>query len=134
MAARGRGRGRGRGGGAQFLARDDDGNLIFNKKQEGPTPLFPKVERLPDLPTVTKRDEMLVFRRHHLQKAWECSPYYIEKIKTKTEGIVAEIDRYSDRYRTNRRANRVPLNSVLKLTGASFPVELLGQGCTPLFR
>lgn len=41
MAARGRGRGRGRGGGAQFLARDDDGNLIFNKKQEGPTPLFP---------------------------------------------------------------------------------------------
>jgi hypothetical protein len=44
------------------------------------------------------------------------------------EGIVAEIDRYSDRYRINRRANRVPLNSVLKLTGASFPVELLGQG------
>jgi len=44
------------------------------------------------------------------------------------EGIVAEIDRYSDRYRTNKRANRVPLNSVLKLTGASFPVELLGQG------
>jgi hypothetical protein len=44
------------------------------------------------------------------------------------EGIVAEIDRYSDRYRINRRANRVPLNSVLKLTDASFPVELLGQG------
>lgn len=41
---------------------------------------------------------------------------------------MAEIDRYSDRYRTNKRANRVPLNSVLKLTGASFPVELLGQG------
>jgi hypothetical protein len=42
MAARGRGRGRGRGGGgAQFLPRDDDGNVVFNKKQEGPPPLFP---------------------------------------------------------------------------------------------
>ncbi|KAG0504256.1 hypothetical protein M758_12G037200 [Ceratodon purpureus] len=130
MAARGRGRGRGRGGGggAQFLPRDDDGNIVFNKKQEGPPPLFPKIERLPDLPTISKRDEMLVARRHQLQKAWECSPYYIEKAKAKSEGIVAEIERYSDRYRTNKRANRVPLNSVLKLNGASFPVELLGQG------
>lgn len=43
MAARGRGRGRGRGGGpgAQFLPRDDDGNIVFNKKQDGPPPLFP---------------------------------------------------------------------------------------------
>jgi hypothetical protein len=29
MAARGRGRG---GGGVQFLPRDDDGNVVFNKK------------------------------------------------------------------------------------------------------
>jgi hypothetical protein len=43
-----------------------------------------KIERLPDLPTISKRDEMLVARRHHLQKAWECSPYYIEKTKAKT--------------------------------------------------
>lgn len=60
--------------------------------------------------------------------SWDL-PCWFDRQKTGfAEGIVAEIDRYSDRYRTNKRANRVPLNSVLKLTGAAFPVELLGQG------
>lgn len=44
------------------------------------------------------------------------------------EGIAAEIERYSDRYRTDIRANRSPLNSVLKLAPGFFPAELLGQG------
>jgi hypothetical protein len=46
------------------------------------------------------------------------------------EGIAAEIERYSDRYRTDIRANRSPLNSVLKLAPGFFPAELLGQGQT----
>jgi hypothetical protein len=42
MSGRGRGRGRGRGGGGpQFVARDEDGNVVFNKKFEGPPPLYP---------------------------------------------------------------------------------------------
>ena len=38
MSGRGRGRG---GGGPQFVARDEDGNVVFNKKFEGPPPLYP---------------------------------------------------------------------------------------------
>lgn len=42
MSGRRGGRGRGRGGrGPGFVARDEDGNVVMNKKQEGPTPLFP---------------------------------------------------------------------------------------------
>ena len=44
------------------------------------------------------------------------------------EGVAAEIERYSDRYRVNIRANRPALWSVLKLAPAYFPAELLGQG------
>ena len=29
------------GGGPQFVARDEDGNVVFNKKFEGPPPLYP---------------------------------------------------------------------------------------------
>ena len=42
-----------------------------------------KVEQLPDLPTITSRDEMLVKRRRNLELAWNSSPYYIEKTKAK---------------------------------------------------
>jgi hypothetical protein len=93
-----------------------------------------KIQQLPDLPTITPRDEMLIKRRRQLDLALNSSPYYIEKPKAKTEGVVAEIERYSDRYRVNIRANRPPLSSVLKLAPAYFPVELLVQGlhcCSP---
>ncbi|KAH9565183.1 hypothetical protein CY35_04G064600 [Sphagnum magellanicum] len=130
MSFRGRGRGRGGrfGGPPGILPRDEDGNVVIPKKQEGPPPLYPKIQQLPDLPTITPRDEMLIKRRRQLDLALNSSPYYIEKPKAKTEGVVAEIERYSDRYRVNIRANRPPLSSVLKLAPAYFPVELLGQG------
>jgi DNA-directed RNA polymerase III subunit RPC7 len=136
MSFRGRGRGRGGrfGGPPGILPRDEDGNVVIPKKQEGPPPLYPKLQQLPDLPTITPRDEMLIKRRRQLDLALNSSPYYIEKPKAKTEGVVAEIERYSDRYRVNIRANRPPLSSVLKLAPAYFPVELLGQGlhcCSP---
>ncbi|KAJ7527115.1 hypothetical protein O6H91_16G037800 [Diphasiastrum complanatum] len=131
MAFRGgRGRGRfGRGGRPSILplVRDEDGQLIVAKKLDGPPPLFPKLDRLPDHPEITSKDELLVSRRRHLEAFWNASPYYIERTKEKAVGVAAEIERYSDRYKPNYQAERPPLSSVLKLTPLFFPAELLSQ-------
>lgn len=57
-----------------------------------------------------------------------CSRYIPYLGHSCAEGVAAEIERYSDRYRVNIRANRPALWSVLKLAPAYFPAELLGQG------
>eukprot|EP00850_Spirogloea_muscicola_P008851 SM000048S16563 [mRNA] locus=s48:433463:435408:- [translate_table: standard] len=41
-------------------------------------------------------------------------------------GLAAEIERYSDKYKPKARVERAPLSSVLKLTPAHFPAQLLG--------
>lgn len=134
MSFRGRGgfggRGRGRfGGGGGYVpqARGDDGQPVFAQKTDGPPPLFPTITTLPDLPDVGKTEEELISRRRRLETFWNASPYYIEKPKEKTTGVAAEIERYSDKYKTNFNAKRPPLASVLKLTSAYFPAELVGQ-------
>jgi hypothetical protein len=43
-----------------------------------------KIQQLPDLPTITPRDEMLIKWRWQLDLALNSSPYYIEKPKAKT--------------------------------------------------
>ncbi|GAQ92186.1 hypothetical protein KFL_009410020 [Klebsormidium nitens] len=124
MAGRGRGRGWGRGSG--FVIRDDDGNMVLPDKLSGPPPLFPPIENLPEVPEIGDEEEELLNRRRRLESAWLYSPYHIEKPKSKTVGLAAEIERYADRYRRNPHAIRAPLSSVLKLTPKHFPAELLG--------
>lgn len=132
MAFRGRGGrgGRGRfGGGARYVpeARGDDGLPVHSKKIDGPPPLFPELKALPELPDVGKAEEELISQRRRLETFWNASPYFIEKPKEKWTGVAAEIERYSDKYKPNFKAKRPPLSSVLKLTSAYFPAELVGQ-------
>eukprot|EP00270_Netrium_digitus_P021663 TRINITY_DN9412_c0_g1_i1.p1 TRINITY_DN9412_c0_g1~~TRINITY_DN9412_c0_g1_i1.p1 ORF type:complete len:212 (+),score=39.43 TRINITY_DN9412_c0_g1_i1:108-743(+) len=122
------GRGRGGAGAAPGpVARDDDGNILAVDKPEGPPPLFPPIKSLPELPEISQKDEQLLHRRRRLNSAWKYSPYQIEKPKKKAVGVTADVERYSDRYRLAHRQQRAPLSSVLKLTVAYFPAELLGN-------
>ncbi|GLJ53832.1 hypothetical protein SUGI_1149060 [Cryptomeria japonica] len=127
MSFRGRGGGGGRFAGRrtyQAPIKDENGNI---KKPEPPT-LFQDIKVLPVLLEIAMKDEELVSKRRKLDHFWELSPYYIENPKEKTVGVIAEIERYSDRYKPNVRINRPPLSSVLKLAAAYFPSEILNQG------
>ncbi|KAH7294365.1 hypothetical protein KP509_28G068400 [Ceratopteris richardii] len=127
MAFRGRGRGYGRGPSYIPQARGDDGMPVFARKLDGPPPLFPPVRKLPELPDISKTDEELITRRRRLETFWNASPYYIERPKGNSSDVIADIERYSDKYKPNYRCKRPPLSSVLKLSPAYFPAELLGQ-------
>eukprot|EP01018_Ginkgo_biloba_P010881 Gb_17109 [translate_table: standard] len=125
MSFRG-GRGGRFGGRRPFIPPIKDENGVVKKPE--PPALFPKIETLPDLPEITKKDEELVSKRRRLETFWSASPYYIEKPKQKAVGVAAEIERYSDKYKPNLHVQRPPLSSVLKLAAAYFPPELLSQG------
>ena len=51
---------------------------------------------------------------------------YPNLILYNTAGVTIEIERYSDKYKPNFKSKRPPLSSVLKLTSAYFPAELIG--------
>eukprot|EP00850_Spirogloea_muscicola_P017224 SM000146S00944 [mRNA] locus=s146:35360:44700:- [translate_table: standard] len=82
--------------------------------------------RLPPLPQLDARAERLLARSRQLAAAWRFSPYYLEKPAPRPVGLAAEIERYSDKYKPKARVERAPLSSVLKLTPAHFPAQLLG--------
>eukprot|EP00850_Spirogloea_muscicola_P011554 SM000072S21188 [mRNA] locus=s72:268587:273191:+ [translate_table: standard] len=82
--------------------------------------------RLPPLPQLDARAERLLARSRQLAAAWRFSPYYLEKPAPRPVGLAAEIERYSDKYKPKARMERAPLSSVLKLTPAHFPAQLLG--------
>eukprot|EP00252_Welwitschia_mirabilis_P004789 TRINITY_DN15099_c0_g2_i1.p1 TRINITY_DN15099_c0_g2~~TRINITY_DN15099_c0_g2_i1.p1 ORF type:complete len:231 (+),score=79.49 TRINITY_DN15099_c0_g2_i1:157-849(+) len=130
MSFRGRGgRGGGRFGGGRrpFLPqiRDEQGNI----KKPGPPLLFPELKKdLPPLPNITEKDELLISKRRRILSFCQASPYFIEKPKKAADGVDAEIERYSDRYKPKKNIERPPLSSFLKLAESYFPAELLTQG------
>lgn len=135
MAWRGGGRGgRGRGSfgsGAGPVARDDDGLILAPDKPDGPPKLFPPVESLPELPDLGPKDLQLLGYRRHFEQAMLGSPYHVEKPTKRLGGVEADIARYSDRYKKAKAVTRAPLSSVLKLTLAHFPGELLDTSARP---
>eukprot|EP00899_Mesostigma_viride_P023650 jgi/Mesvir1/446/Mv11324-RA.1 len=81
---------------------------------------------LPEFQLPNKLEEELVSKGRKLLSAWRYSPYYVEPTKPKTVGVVADVERYSDKYRLDPAATRAPLSSVLLLKPSHFPRELLG--------
>ena len=65
----------------------------------------------------------------HLHSIFRCcfsQLLYPYLILYNTAGVTIEIERYSDKYKPNFKSKRPPLSSVLKLTSAYFPAELIG--------
>ncbi|CAI5522319.1 unnamed protein product [Closterium sp. Naga37s-1] len=76
----------GRGGGAGAVARDDEGSIVFAGRDEGPPPLFPPVEMLPELPEIAPKDEAMLQRRRRMASFWRYSAYYVDRPPPDSKG------------------------------------------------
>eukprot|EP00268_Persea_americana_P033362 TRINITY_DN3302_c1_g1_i2.p1 TRINITY_DN3302_c1_g1~~TRINITY_DN3302_c1_g1_i2.p1 ORF type:complete len:219 (-),score=70.89 TRINITY_DN3302_c1_g1_i2:602-1258(-) len=121
MAWRGRGRGRGggRGGFGGF------GGFGFRRAKQEPFVLFPEDVVLPEHWYV-KPDDPLITKKLALQRFYGASVYHIKgkDIKSMLDNQVAEIERYSDRNKSDGQINRDSLSDFVKLSSSYLPPEL----------
>ncbi|KAG7014039.1 hypothetical protein SDJN02_24210, partial [Cucurbita argyrosperma subsp. argyrosperma] len=110
MAFRGRGRGRGGGGSFQYA------------KQE-PFELFPENVTLPNVSDIPEA-KGLVICNSRLLNYWKASPFYLEENVMK-KMQKTEIERFSDRTKSNSTLKRDSLAQILQLTSRNFPEELV---------
>mmetsp|Transcript_27701 Transcript_27701/g.38277 ORF Transcript_27701/g.38277 Transcript_27701/m.38277 type:complete len:237 (+) Transcript_27701:187-897(+) len=125
MSGRGRGRGRGKPQHGP-IARDDEGNVLIPTGPSKPPLRFPEHSNMPPLPTLSEREQHLLLRRRKLLSSYRGSAYFIEQ---KLDDVTVDVERYSDRYTgasRKRKADRPSLQSVMTLSGAHFPLELIG--------
>ncbi|CAI5522326.1 unnamed protein product [Closterium sp. Naga37s-1] len=124
----------GRGGGAGAVARDDEGSIVFAGRDEGPPPLFPPVEMLPELPEIAPKDEAMLQRRRRMASFWRYSAYYVDR-PPPDKGVAADIAAYTKRHSgssgataSSSSAPRASLTDVMDLSIAHYPAELLSAG------
>ncbi|XP_002966000.2 DNA-directed RNA polymerase III subunit rpc31 [Selaginella moellendorffii] len=126
--SRGRGRGRGGGGRAGPIIRDETGGILTARKLEGPPPLFPAVETLPERPDITQgNNAFLVERRRTLHTFWNESAYYIEAVDKDTSSVPSDVERCLSRSKPGPQTKRKSLSLYLQLSSMFFPAELLGN-------
>ncbi|EHA8589303.1 DNA-directed RNA polymerase III subunit RPC7-like [Cocos nucifera] len=119
MAFRGRGRGRGHGRGALY-----DTRIAHHVPYDD----FPEHVSLPDAPDIRiipNEAKVLIASKVRLENFWKHSSYYLEEAAPKTKSQHAEIERFSDRFKTKKQSKRESLADYLKLTPSNFPPELI---------
>lgn len=111
MAFRGRGRGRGGGGGA------------FQYAKQEPFELFPENVTLPSVSDMPE-ERSLALRNNKFLNYWKASPFYLEEnVMKKVQRT--EIEKFSDRSKSNSTLKRDSLAQILQLTSRNFPEELV---------